>query len=60
MVPKECRHGCLEDLAAGCDLLVTHSHGRQAAERLDIPLMRVGFSLFRRGGANRLNDWIDN
>ena len=40
-----------EDLAAGCDLLVTHSHGRQAAERLDIPLMRVGFPIFDRLGS---------
>jgi nitrogenase molybdenum-iron protein NifN len=39
-----------EDLAAGCDLLVTHSHGRQAAERLGIPLMRVGFPIFDRLG----------
>ena len=34
--------GDLEDLenlakAKGCDLLVTHSHGRQAAERLEDP-----------------------
>ena len=39
-----------EDLAADCDLLVTHSHGRQAAERLGIPLMRVGFPIFDRLG----------
>ena len=39
-----------EDLAGGCDLLVTHSHGRQAAERLGIPLMRVGFPIFDRLG----------
>jgi nitrogenase molybdenum-iron protein NifN len=30
------------------DLLVTHSHGRTAAENLGIPLFRVGFSLFDR------------
>jgi nitrogenase molybdenum-iron protein NifN len=45
--------GDFEDLAAGaeCDLLLTHSHGRQAAERLDIPLMRVGFPIFDRLGS---------
>ena len=40
----------LEDLAAGCDLLVSHSHGRQAAERLGIPLLRIGFPIFDRLG----------
>ncbi|WP_114948799.1 nitrogenase iron-molybdenum cofactor biosynthesis protein NifN [Microvirga calopogonii] len=43
--------GDLESLAAGADLLVTHSHGRQAAERLGIPLMRVGFPIFDRLGS---------
>lgn len=45
--------GDLEDLAAAspCDLLVTHSHGRQAAERLGVPLMRVGFPIFDRIGS---------
>jgi len=45
--------GDLEDLergAADCDLLVTHSHGRQAAERLQKPLFRVGFPVFDRIG----------
>jgi nitrogenase molybdenum-iron protein NifN len=47
--------GDLADLeeAAGAtkvDLLVTHSHGRQAAERLGIPLFRVGFPIFDRLG----------
>ena len=32
------------------ELLVTHSHGRQAAERLGIPLYRVGFPIFDRLG----------
>ena len=32
-------------------LLVTHSHGRQAAERLGIPLFRTGFPVFDRLGA---------
>lgn len=43
--------GDLEKLAVGADLLVTHSHGRQASERLGIPLMRVGFPVFDRLGA---------
>lgn len=43
--------GDLERLAVGADLLVTHSHGRQASERLGIPLMRVGFPIFDRLGA---------
>lgn len=43
--------GDLEALAAGTDLLVSHSHGRQAAERLGIPLMRVGFPIFDRLGS---------
>lgn len=43
----------LEDLGAdaGVDLVVAHSHGRQAAERLRVPLMRVGFPIFDRLGA---------
>ncbi|WP_042270759.1 nitrogenase iron-molybdenum cofactor biosynthesis protein NifN [Paraburkholderia heleia] len=49
--------GDLEDMerAAGdCDLLITHSHGRQMAERLGKPLMRVGFPVFDRvGNAHR-------
>ena len=48
--------GDLEDLetlakAEGCDLLITHSHGRQAAERLKIPFHRAGFPMFDRLGA---------
>ncbi len=46
--------GDLEDLearAADCDLLVTHSHGRQAAERLHIPFFRMGLPMFDRLGA---------
>ncbi|MBY3226160.1 nitrogenase iron-molybdenum cofactor biosynthesis protein NifN, partial [Rhizobium laguerreae] len=31
----------LESLAATADLIVTHSHGREAARRLGVPLMRV-------------------
>lgn len=46
--------GDLEDLehgAAGCDLLITHSHGRQAAQRLHLPFHRAGLPLFDRLGA---------
>ncbi|ODR95072.1 nitrogen fixation protein NifN [Methyloceanibacter stevinii] len=49
--------GDLEDLgkrAEGCDLLITHSHGRQAAERLDIPFFRMGLPMFDRLGAAHL------
>jgi len=47
--------GDLEDFehlaqAAGCDLLMTHSHGRQAAERLAKPLFRIGIPMFDRVG----------
>jgi nitrogenase molybdenum-iron protein NifN len=47
--------GDLEDLeigaaAANCDLLITHSHGRQAAEKLGKPLLRIGFPVFDRIG----------
>jgi len=51
--------GDLEDLeqrAQGCDLLITHSHGRQAAERLAIPFFRMGMPMFDRlGSAHRLS-----
>ena len=50
--------GDLEDLEQGaqaCDLLMTHSHGRQAAERLDKPFFRLGFPVFDRiGNAHRV------
>ncbi|MCC6296985.1 MAG: nitrogenase iron-molybdenum cofactor biosynthesis protein NifN [Pseudomonadales bacterium] len=50
--------GDLEDLearAAGCDLLITHAHGRQMAERLEIPFLRMGLPIFDRlGAAHRL------
>ena len=36
--------------AHGCDLLMTHSHGRQAAERLAKPLFRIGIPMFDRIG----------
>jgi nitrogenase molybdenum-iron protein NifN len=41
----------LEKLSVGCDLLITHSHGRQMAERLKIPLYRMGMPMFDRLGA---------
>jgi nitrogenase molybdenum-iron protein NifN len=46
--------GDLEDLetrAPGCDLLITHSHGRQMAERLAMPFHRMGIPTFDRLGA---------
>ena len=54
LAAEEVLIGDLEDLerrAAGCDLLVTHSHGRQAAARLDIPFLRMGLPMFDRLGA---------
>lgn len=47
--------GDLEDFelaakAADCHLLMTHSHGRQAAERLGKPLLRLGLPMFDRIG----------
>ncbi len=53
---KEVHLGDLEDLerrAVGADLIVTHSHGRQAAERLEIPHFRVGIPVFDRLGAGQ-------
>ncbi|MGY8666967.1 nitrogenase iron-molybdenum cofactor biosynthesis protein NifN [Bradyrhizobium sp. UFLA05-109] len=43
----------LEELAKTreCDLLISHSHGRQAAARLNIPFYRAGFPMFDRLGA---------
>ncbi|WP_028208630.1 nitrogenase iron-molybdenum cofactor biosynthesis protein NifN [Paraburkholderia nodosa] len=49
--------GDLEDMERGannCDLLITHSHGRQMAGRLGKPLMRAGLPVFDRvGNAHR-------
>lgn len=42
--------GDFEARADGADLLVSHAHGRQASERLGIPLYRVGFPIFDRLG----------
>ncbi len=36
--------------ASGAQLLITHAHGRHAAERLHLPLLRVGFPIFDRLG----------
>ncbi|MFG1301328.1 nitrogenase iron-molybdenum cofactor biosynthesis protein NifN [Xanthobacter sp. V3C-3] len=53
--------GDLEDLETlakerGCDLLLTHSHGRQAAARLNIPFHRIGIPMFDRiGAAHRMS-----
>ena len=49
--------GDLEDLenrSGGCDLIITHSHGRQMSERLGIPLFRYGLPTFDRLGAAHL------
>ncbi|WP_138464802.1 nitrogenase iron-molybdenum cofactor biosynthesis protein NifN [Poseidonocella sp. HB161398] len=45
--------GDFEDLAraARAQILVTHSHGRHAAHRLHLPLVRAGFPIFDRIGA---------
>ena len=56
LATEEVLIGDLEDLETqargkGCDLLVTHSHGRQAAERLKIPFHRLGIPMFDRLGA---------
>jgi nitrogenase molybdenum-iron protein NifN len=48
--------GDLEDLelrSVDADLIVTHSHGRQAAERLHIPLFHIGIPVFDRLGAGQ-------
>ncbi len=37
--------------AAGAEILITHAHGRHAARRLDVPLIRAGFPIFDRLGA---------
>lgn len=44
--------GDLERLAEtpGADVLLTHAHGRQAAGRLGLPLIRAGFPVFDRLG----------
>ncbi len=54
MPAEEVLIGDLEDLEAraqDCDLLITHSHGRQMAARLGIPFLRYGIPTFDRLGA---------
>lgn len=51
--------GDLEDLemrakASGAEVFVTHSHGRQGAARLGIPLLRTGLPMFDRLGASHV------
>ncbi|GAA5171895.1 nitrogenase iron-molybdenum cofactor biosynthesis protein NifN [Viridibacterium curvum] len=51
--------GDLEDLetrakATGADVFITHSHGRQGAARLGIPLLRTGLPMFDRLGASHV------
>ena len=41
----------LESAAAGSDLILSSSHGRRAAARLGIPLLRIGFPVFDWLGA---------
>lgn len=51
---EEVMIGDLEDLETrgqDCDLLITHSHGRQMAERLNMPFLRLGVPTFDRLGA---------
>ena len=42
--------GDLERRAVAIDLIATHSHGRQAAHRLHVPHLRIGFPIFDRLG----------
>ncbi|MBL1257908.1 nitrogenase iron-molybdenum cofactor biosynthesis protein NifN [Methylocystis sp. Sn-Cys] len=54
IMTEEVLIGDLEDLEnrlAGCDLMITHSHGRQASERSGVPLYRMGLPMFDRIGA---------
>jgi nitrogenase molybdenum-cofactor synthesis protein NifE len=39
-----------EQLAAGCDLIVTNSNGAAIARRLHVPLYRLGYPIFDRLG----------
>ncbi|GBF79028.1 nitrogenase iron-molybdenum cofactor biosynthesis protein NifN [Aphanothece sacrum] len=40
----------LEDLAVGCDLVITNSHGGPIAKRLHAPLYRMGYPVFDQLG----------
>ena len=45
----------LETAAAGCDLVISHSHGRRVAERLGATFFPAGFPVFDQlGAAHRL------
>jgi len=61
MPAEEVVIGDLEDMekaavAKGCELLITHSHGRQMAERTGIPFCRMGIPMFDRiGNAHRVS-----
>jgi nitrogenase molybdenum-iron protein NifN len=51
--------GDLEDLETrakerGADFLVSHAHGRQMAQRLELPFFRIGLPVFDRLGAAHL------
>jgi nitrogenase molybdenum-iron protein NifN len=46
----------LETAATGCDLVISHSHGRRVAERLGATFFPAGFPVFDRlGAAHRLS-----
>ena len=40
----------LEDLAAGSDLIITNSQGKRLADKLHIPLYRMGYPIYDRLG----------
>ena len=40
----------LEDLATGSDLIITNSQGKRAADKLHIPLYRMGYPIYDRLG----------
>ena len=45
--------GDFEDLASGCDLLITNSHGVAISRRLGVPIYRMGYPVFDRLGNSR-------
>jgi nitrogenase molybdenum-iron protein NifN len=40
----------LENMASGSDLIIANSHGKRLAQKLDIPLYRMGYPIFDRLG----------
>jgi nitrogenase molybdenum-iron protein NifN len=40
----------LEDLAPGSDLIITNSQGKRLADKLHIPLYRLGYPIYDRLG----------